>query len=246
VSKFIAEYWWEYLVGLGVALQISVISMAASIVLGTLGALGRDAGSGIVRFIAAAYVAVFRGAPPLLLLYLVYFGLPTIAQSADIPVLNELFSSLNNRIVAAVVAFTLSSGAYSTEIIRAAIAAVGSEQLEAARSIGMSYRLAYRRIILPQAARVAFPPLGNEFITVIKGTSLASVIGVVELMRAAQQAAGATFENLLAYSLAGLYYVALVIVLQLGLSQVERRLKPGWRRAPGRRGSRVATAGART
>jgi His/Glu/Gln/Arg/opine family amino acid ABC transporter permease subunit len=242
VTDFVSQYWSSYLAGLGIGLLISVISMAVSVVLGTLGALGRESSSRTRRFIASAYVAVFRGVPPLLLLYLVYFGLPTIAQDADIPVLNQLLGTLNNRIVAAVAAFALSSGAYSTEIIRAAIAAIGSDQLEAARSLGMSNRLAFWRIILPQAARVAFPPLGNEFITVIKGTSLASVIGVVELMREAQQAAGATFQNLLAYSLAGLYYVLLVIVLQITLSRVERRLKPGWRRQ-GRR-SQVATAGA--
>lgn len=224
--EFIGRYWHSYLVGLGVALYISVAAMAVSIVIGTLGALGRRSGSGYVRALASGYVAVFRAVPPLLALYIVYFGLPALASDLGTPFLSGLLMPLNNRIVAAVIAFCLVSGAYSTEIIRAGIASVPDEQWEAARSIGMSHALAFRRVVAPQAARIAFPPLGNEYISVLKGTSLASVIGVVELMRSAQLAAGATFQNLLAYSLAGVYYIAFVIVLQTVFNRLERRF-PG-------------------
>ena len=223
---FFAQQWYPYLVGLGVGFMISVRSMAISIVLGTLGALGRRSGSGVVRAIAGAYVAVFRGIPPLLSLYIVYFGLPTWAADADFPIISAFFEPLGNRIFAAVVAFTLASGAYSTEIIRAGIESVHEEQFEAARSIGMSHALAFRRIIAPQAFRIAFPPLSNEYLAVLKATSLASVIGVVELMRTAQIAASLSFEYLVAYSMAGIYYIVFVITLQTVLDHLERRF-PG-------------------
>jgi len=210
-----------YLGGLVVGLEIAIYGMAISVVLGVFGAIARRSTNVVIRGIASVYVAVFRAIPPLVLLYIVYFGLPSWAADSGVTWAQNLFEPLNNRIFAAVIALGVNSGAYSTEIIRAAINAVGEEQMEAARSIGMSYAMAMRRTILPQAARIAFPPLGNEFITDLKGTSLASVIGVVELMRQAQMAAASTFENLLAYSLAGVYYVIVVAILQILLSRIE-------------------------
>jgi His/Glu/Gln/Arg/opine family amino acid ABC transporter permease subunit len=226
VIDFISQYWHSYLIGLLVATYVSIAAMAISVVIGTLGALGRRSQNRILRFLADAYVAVFRAVPPLLALYIVYFGLPSWAAQVGLPGVAEFFAPLDNRIISAIIALALVSAAYSAEIIRAGLASVPPEQLEAARSIGMSYRLAFRRVIAPQAARIAFPPLGNEYIGVLKSTSLASVIGVVELMRAAQVAAGATFENLLAYSFAGVYYIIFVIALQTILNRVEDRF-PG-------------------
>lgn len=222
---FVDQYWLLYLKGLGIGLVIAVAAMATSVTLGTLGALGRRSSRRVIRALASTYAAVFRGVPPLVTLYLVYFGLPPWAASNDIPFLADFLQPLNNRIISAVVAFSLTSGAYTTEIIRAAIGAVRTEQIEAARALGMSRLTTFRRVTMPLAVRVALPALGNEFIIVVKGTSLASVIGVVEVMRTAQIAASATFQNLLAYSLAGVYYVAVVIVLQLVLARVESRLR---------------------
>jgi ABC-type amino acid transport system permease subunit len=125
------------------------------------------------------------------------------------------------------VAFALTSGAFTTEIIRSGIKSVSGDQIEAARSIGMSSSMIFRRVIAPQAFRIAFPPLGSEFIYVLKGTSLASVIGVVELMRTAQLAAGATFQSLTAYGMAGLYYLLFVILLQLSIARGELLLSRG-------------------
>jgi His/Glu/Gln/Arg/opine family amino acid ABC transporter permease subunit len=232
--EFISHYWVDYLVGLGLGLFIAVSGMLVSIVLGTIGALGRRASIRWIALLATAYVAVFRALPPLLMLYIVYFGLPTWAAASGNAALANFLAPLNNRLVSAIFAFGITSGAYSTEIIRGAIASVADDQIEAARSIGLSYSLTFRHVIAPQALRVAFPTLANEFIAVLKGTSLASVIGVVELMRVAQLAASTTFESLLAYSLAGVYYVAIVIVLQLVLTRVERRFD-----YPGAGGARV-------
>ena len=221
--EFARAYLPLYAEGAVVGVGLAALSMVLSIGLGLLAALGRTSGALLVRSIVSAYVALFRGVPPLVLLYLVYFGLPSWAQQLGIRPLVAFLAPLNNRILAAVVAFGFNSGAYSTEIIRSAIAAIPPEQMEAAQSLGMSYWLAMRRIIIPQSTRVAFPPLGNEFIAVIKGTSLASVIGVTELMRDAQLVAAATFQNLAAYTLAAVFYVVLVIILQSGVSLVERR-----------------------
>lgn len=228
--EFVSRYWVSYLVGLLVAVGISAASMALSVAIGTVGAQARGSRHGVVRALVAGYVAVFRAVPPLLTLYFVYFGLPTWAAQADIPVLSEFLEPLNNRILAAVLAFALTSGAFTTEIIRSGIKSVGEDQIDAARSIGMSPAQIFRRIIAPQAFRIALPPLGSEYIYVLKGTSLASVIGVVELLRTAQLAAGATFQSLTAYSMAGVYYLIFVIALQMTLGKLEVRF-PGERRS---------------
>ncbi len=223
---FFLQHWHLYLAGLAVALLISVIAYALALVIGTVGAIARTSRSRPARFAAAAYVAVFRSMPPLLTLYIVYFALPSLAMGLGVPALTALVEPLGNRIFAAVIAFTLASGAYATEIIRAGIASVPDEQFEAARSIGMPYGKAFRRIIAPQAFRTAFPTLSNEYLIALKATSLASVIGVVELMRTAQILASMTFQYLLAYTIAGIFYVVFVSLLQFLLHRVENRL-PG-------------------
>ncbi|MGE0004425.1 MAG: amino acid ABC transporter permease [Parvibaculaceae bacterium] len=228
---FFRLYCIAYLLGLLVAIGITVCAMAVSITIGTFAAQARDSRYLAVRTSVGAYVAAFRAVPPLLTLYFVYFGLPTWAANSDMPLLAEFLKPLDNRVISAVVAFALTSGAFTTEIIRSGIKSVGSDQVEAARSIGMSSGMIFRRVIAPQAFRIAFPPLGSEFIYVLKGTSLASVIGVVELMRTAQLAAGATFQSLTAYGLAGLYYLLFVALLQLSISRGEAFLSRGQRQS---------------
>jgi glutamine transport system permease protein len=222
--QFAKDYVPLYFEGTLVAISVTIVSMMLSVTIGLVAALARLSKNRFAPGLVSTYVALFRGVPPLVLLYVVYFGLPSWAQQTGLRSLADFLAPLNNRILAAVIAFGFNSGAYSTEIIRSAIASIPHEQMETAQSLGMSYWLAMRRIIVPQSARVAFPPLGNEFIAVLKGTSLASVIGVTELMRDAQLVAAATFQNLMAYSLAGVYYVVLVIVLQSAVSWGERRL----------------------
>jgi His/Glu/Gln/Arg/opine family amino acid ABC transporter permease subunit len=224
--EFAREYFWLYCTGTAIGIGLTALSMVGSIFLGLWVALARLSGNRALRAFGSVYVAFFRGIPPLVLLYIVYFGLPTLAQDFNNAFLIALLAPLDNRLFAATVAFAVNSAAYSAEIIRAAILSVPPSQLEAARSFGMSHALSMRRIVLPQALRVAFPPLGNEFITVLKGTSLASVIGVTELMRTAQMAASATFHNLTAYTFAGVFYVVLVILLQFGLTTLENRFTP--------------------
>ena len=193
MGQLISQYTGAYLTGFALSLLISVIVIGFSILIGTFAAIGRTSRHRAFRIMTAFYVAVFRGLPPILTRTWSILA-SSFAESADVPLLSWLLRPLDNRIVAAVVGFMLSSGAYSTEIIRAGIASVKKEQIDAARSIGMKYGLAFRRIIAPQAFRTAFPPLSNEYITVLKATSLASVIGVVELMRTAQMVGNQTFQ----------------------------------------------------
>lgn len=223
--EFIETYWDDYVAGLGVTMGITVLSMVVSLVIGTVLGQWRTSSIRPLRLLSSTYVALFRGIPPLLAFFLVYFGLPS-SVGPDTPLLSFAMSPLNNQFVAATIALGVVSAAYSAEIVRASIAAVPPGQLQAARSLGMLPWTRFRRVVLPQAGRVAIPPLTNEGITVLKGTSLASVIGVVELTRAAQEAASATFQTLLAYSMAGVFYVVIVLICQLVLGRVERRLDP--------------------
>jgi His/Glu/Gln/Arg/opine family amino acid ABC transporter permease subunit len=227
VIEFPQAYFALYLQGAAIGIGLTVAAMIGSVVIGLLGALARISDKPLPRAIGTVYVAIFRGVPPLVLLYIIYFGLPAWAQQMKFESLVQLLAPLNNRLFAATLAFAINSGAYSTEILRASINSVGTDQFEAARSLGMSRTTSLRRIILPQALRIAFPPLGNEFIIVLKGTSLASVIGVTELMRNAQQAAAATFENLTAYSFAAVFYIALVVLVQVAVGSLERFLGLG-------------------
>lgn len=219
---FAIAYLPLYLKGALVGLALTVAAMTGALVIGVAVAMGRLSQNPVLRYLTISYVAVFRAVPPLVLLYIVYFGLPAWAVAMESDVLIAIFSPLDNRLLAATLAFSVNAGAYVAEIVRASILSIPADQMEAARSIGMTYPKAMRRIILPQAFRTAFPTLCNEFIIILKGTSLASVIGVTELMRNAQMVASATFRNLEAYVLAALLYVVLVILLQLASTRIER------------------------
>jgi His/Glu/Gln/Arg/opine family amino acid ABC transporter permease subunit len=223
----VIEYLPLYVQGALVGLGLTVLAMIGALGIGIGVAVGGVSGNKGLRALCTFYTAIFRGVPPLVLLYIIYFGLPAWAmQTGNVPLI-ALLTPLDNRILSATIAFSLNSGAYTAEIIRASINSIHAEQFEAARSLGMSYLLSMRRIVLPQAMRVAIPPLGNEFIITLKGTSLASVLGVTELMRNAQMVAAATLQNLMAYSLAAVFYVVMVVALQFAVNRTEKFLQRG-------------------
>ena len=161
----------------------------------------------MVRF----YVWIIRGTPLLVQLFLIFYGLPSVGILLD-------------AFTAAVIGFTLNIGAYTSEIIRAAISSVAKGQWEASFSIGMSWGQTMRRTILPQAARVAVPPLSNTFISLIKDTSLAAAITVPELFQAAQRIVATTYEPLILYVQAALIYLAISSVLSALQARLETRL----------------------
>ena len=209
-------------------LFLSVSAMAIGIVLGVAAAIARSSPNPVLRGAAIFYAWLFRGTPVLLQLLLWYnlaLIFPYIGPRAwfhlrTVDVMTPIFASL--------LGLGLNQGAYVSEIVRAGMLSVDIGQYEAAKSIGMTYATALRRIILPQAMRVVVPPLGNEFIGLVKTTSLASVIGTRELLRSVQDI---YFDNTRVMELlfvSGAWYLVVVTILSLGQAVLERRFGRGF------------------
>jgi L-cystine transport system permease protein len=190
---------------------LTLLSFIFGLTVGLITALVRLFGPAPLAAIARFYVWIIRGTPLLVQLFLIFYGLPNVGIVLD-------------AFPAALIGFTLNVGAYSSEIVRAAIGSVPKGQWEAAYSIGMSWSQAMRRTILPQAARVAVPPLSNTFISLVKDTSLAAAITVPELFQAAQRIVATTYEPLILYIQAALIYLALSSILSALQVRLERRL----------------------
>ncbi|MGV9387014.1 amino acid ABC transporter permease [Nonomuraea sp. NPDC003707] len=201
----------DLLTGLGVTIVLGVISFVLGSVLGALVTLARISSSRVLRALAAAYVSVFRGTPLLIQIMIVYFGLPQLGL--EIP-----------PIPSAIIAFTLFSAAYLSENFRAGILGVDKGQWEAAASMAMPYWRTLRRIIFPQAIRIATPAVGSRFVALMKDTSLASAVTVVELTRVAEGIGTSTFRYMEALLLVGLLYWMVNTLLQVGQQALERRM----------------------
>ncbi|PZQ93935.1 MAG: cysteine ABC transporter permease [Aeromonas media] len=181
------------------------------IVLGLSVALARLYGPAPLVILVRFYVWLIRGTPLLVQLFLIFYGLPSAGIVLD-------------AFTAAVIGFTLNIGAYSSEIIRATLAAIPKGQWEAAYSIGMNWPQVMWRVILPQAARIAVPPLSNTFISLVKDTSLAAAVTVPELFQAAQRLASVTYEPLILYIETALIYLMFSSVLSTLQDRLEQRL----------------------
>ncbi|NLS16733.1 amino acid ABC transporter permease [Rhizobium sp. P40RR-XXII] len=213
------EHWlqlmWESLgtllwAGLVFTIPLTLITFVLGLLLGLLTAVTRLFGPPPLVAVARFYVWVIRGTPLLVQLFVIFYGLPSLGILLD-------------AFPAAVIGFTLSVGAYTSEIIRAVISSVPKGQWEAAYSIGMNWRQAMSRTILPQAARVAVPPLSNTFISLVKDTSLAAAITVPELFQAAQRIVATTYEPLILYVEAALIYLVMSSFLSVLQGSLERR-----------------------
>lgn len=196
--------------GAGYTLVLSVGGMAFGVVLGFLLALMRLSPQAALQRTAAAYVSFIRGTPLLVQLFLIYYGLAQFGLRID-------------PIPSALIGFSLNVGGYTSEIFRGAIAAIDRGQWEAAFSIGMTPAQAMRRVIVPQAARVALPPLGNSFISLVKDTSLAATIQVPELFRQAQLITARTYEVFTMYLAAAFIYWVLSSAFAWFIDRMERR-----------------------
>lgn len=192
-------------------IPLTLLSFAFGLVLALVVALMRLSPNVLLSGIGRFYVSVIRGTPLLVQLFVIFYGLPSIGVKLD-------------PWPSAVIAFSLNVGGYAAEIIRAAILSVPKGQWEAGHTIGMSGGQTLLRIILPQAARVSVPPLSNTFISLVKDTSLASLILVTELFRNAQQIAAFSQEFMVLYLQAALVYWVICLVLSTAQSAVERRL----------------------
>jgi L-cystine transport system permease protein len=192
-------------------IPLTLISFICGIGLAVLTALARISDVKILRIIARVYVSAIRGTPLLVQLFILFYGLPTIGLTLD-------------PWPSAIIGFSLNVGAYASEIIRAAILSIPKGQWEAGYSIGMSSRQVLRRIIIPQAARVSIPPLSNTFISLVKDTSLASMILLTEMFRRAQEIATTNYEFLLLYTEAALIYWVICFILSIAQGRIENRL----------------------
>lgn len=189
---------------------LTLLTFVLGLVLALGVALMRLSSVPVVSWLARAYVSVIRGTPLLLQLFIIYYGLPGFGLTFD-------------PFPAAVIAFTLNVGGYAAEAIRGAILSVPKGQWEAASTVGMGYATTLRRVVLPQAARTAIPPLSNTLISLVKDTSLASTIQVTELLRVAQEAAAPTYEFFALYGVAAVYYWVVCLLLSFGQTRLEER-----------------------
>lgn len=192
----------------------ALAAMLLGLPLALLVALTRLYGPAPLRSLAALYVSFIRGTPLLVQIFMIYYGLPSLGLTL-------------NPTVGGVLALTLNAGAYLSETIRASIESVPKGQHEAAYSLGLTRPQVMRLVVLPQAARVALPSLGNSLIGLVKDTSLVSVITVVELLRSAQLVIARTFEPFGPYLMAALIYWAISSLLELVQRRLEKRLSRG-------------------
>ncbi len=209
--------------GLWITVEVAIIAQASGVVLGLGVALARLSKNPIFRGWAIFYSWAWRGTPILVQLLIVYTGIAAagIYRYPDMEIGPIV---IPGALQAALITLSLNEAAYMGEIFRAAIQAIDRGQIDAARAIGMRPITALRWIILPQAARIVVPPLGNEFTLMIKGTSLLSVIGVRELFGTVQAINSATFRTFELFIIAALWYLALTTVLSIVQRRVETRL----------------------
>ncbi len=199
-----------FLQGAAVTLRISAVAVSFGLVIGSIFGLFRLSSNVILKGVAGVYVEVIRGTPLLVQLLYIYYGLPQVGIVLP-------------PFTAAAIALSINSGAYVAEIVRAGIQSIDKGQMEAARSLGMTYLSAMRYIVMPQAFRRVIPPLVNEFITLIKDSSLLTVIGVVELTRTGQRISGSTFNVFHVYTAVAALYFIMTFSLSKLMSYLERR-----------------------
>ena len=190
--------------------KITLLGIVIGIIIGLFFAFLKVSKYKLLQFIADIYINIIRGTPLVVQIFVLYFGL---VHFVDL-----------GRFLSGGIALGVHNGAYIAEIFRGSIQSIDRGQSEAARSLGMNYSLAMRRIVLPQALRRAIPPLGNQFIIALKDSSLVAFIGFQELFNRAQRIQSATGLAMESYIIVGIYYLILVLILSLIVNRIERHL----------------------
>lgn len=211
LSVVIDSFWKILLPGLTMTIPLAIISFSLAMIIAIITALVQFANIRVLKQLARFYIWVIRGTPLLVQLYLVFYGLPGVG------VLLPAFP-------AAIIVLSINTGAYTAEIIRAALESVPVGQMEAGYCVGMSYLQIIRRIVLPQAMRTAFPSLSNMLISLVKDTSLASTITVAEMLMETRRIIAATYETLWLYAEVALIYLVFSTVLTKLQSWGEKKL----------------------
>ncbi|PWV99429.1 amino acid ABC transporter membrane protein (PAAT family) [Paenibacillus cellulosilyticus] len=208
---FLSEYWSYFLKGAWLTLQLSFFGVLFGTLLGVGFALLRISKIGILRFLASVYIEVIRGTPMLVQIVIIYYGLTNFG--INLP-----------GFTSGVIALTINSAAYMAEVFRAGINAIDKGQNEAARSLGMTHGMSLRLIVLPQAFRNMLPAIGNEFIVIIKDSSLVSTIGIAELMYNTNTVSSLTFKPLEPLLVSAAVYFVMTFTLSRLLGLLERKL----------------------
>lgn len=204
------------MIGLKMTIQLTTLAVLFGSIIGLFVGLGKMSRFSLIKIPSVIYIEFFRGSPLLVQLFLIYFGLPQVVGH---PI---------DKFWSAVIVLSLNSGAYCAEIFRAGIQSIEKGQMEAARSLGMSHVQAMRYIILPQAFKRVIPPLGNEFIAMMKDTSLVSVIGLAELARSGQLYISTTYKAFQIWFLVAIFYIIMTLLIsEFFVNRMERRLKTG-------------------
>ena len=205
----LSSIWPIIKAGLLVTIPLSLIAFAIALVIAVVTALARISNYRLLRWLFGAYVWVFRGTPLLVQLFIIFFGLPKMGITLD-------------AWAAAIITFSLNTGAYASESIRASILAIPKGQWEAAQSLGMTYWQMLRRVIAPQTIRISLPSVANDFIDLVKGTSLVASITLADLFMVGQQITARTYEPLMIYSLCAVIYLIFISVLMIIQNRLEK------------------------
>ena len=222
--SFLPKYASFFIQGVEYTLLLSVVSVALAVLPALALALMRLSGNKLIRGISGAYIAVFRSTPLMVQLYIIYYGLFGLIRIPSSVILGFIDVS---RFIPGVTALALNSSAYVAEIFRAGILAVDKGQTEAARSLGLSAWQGMRLVVLPQAIKNILPALANELVTMVKESSICSVLGMSELIWGAKTVASTTYKTLSPYVLAALIYFAINYPASKAIEAVERRMRRG-------------------
>ncbi len=210
--EYVGQCMPQLLTGLGLTLQMTILSLILAVVIGLVACLFSISKVKPLNWISGIYLSLIRGTPLMVQAFFIYFGIT---------------GAMNIRITsftASIIVLCLNAGAYLSEIFRSGIAAVNKGQMEAARSLGLPYGVAMRKIILPQAIRIVIPSVLNQFIITLKDTSILSVIGCAELMRQGQQIVARNFRSFETYAIIAIMYYIVVVFLTKVFQIIERRL----------------------
>ncbi len=222
--------YWNIIVfvsdGILVTILVSLVTFLLTLVVGLIGGLGRLSSNKIIFGISTLYVELIRGIPLLVQLLWWYFAFPVIVQSIGRTFnIEALISYQANPIAMAIIGFVFCYGAYMSEIYRAGIQSISRGQMEAARSLGMNYFQAMRYVILPQAIRVILPPVGNEFIALLKDSSLISVVAVTDLTRRGREFMSAHFNPIETWMMIALLYLIMTLFSARIVQYIEKRFR---------------------
>ncbi len=230
LSIFKTDPYWRIILfvrdGLAITVLITVVSFIFMLFVGMLGGLGRISKNKVVNLITTLYVELVRGVPLLVQLIWWYFAFPVVIQQIGRWTgISFMANYRANAIVLAIFGFVFCYGAYMSEIFRAGIQSIPKGQMEAARSLGMSYFQAMRHIVLPQAIRVILPPVGNEFIALLKDSSLVSAVALADLTRRGREFMSANFNPIEVWTMVALLYLVLTLFSARIVNWIERRTK---------------------